>query len=416
LHLLSTLKNIPLLKDPSLNSNNVIDSFNTFNISNNMNYKSWGEVVFEKDNFIIVKNDNYLYHIHIYEKDNFNKIEIIDNKIKTKNNIVLTFEDHNPKFFITNSKFYKLQTQNLFDYESPNKTNEKSENFIIKNIKKVYNYFTSFFVNSVDTQPIETCKEQYKELKYVPDGKAKLERANRMENNLFVRTINNSEIYIDNDNEKIILKTIKTKTEYLKTKVKEKFIKNNFITFDIETMVINNEHIPYCICYSDENKNYSFYVTDYIDYNDMIKNVILSLLKPKYSGYNIYVHNLSNFDGIFLFSTLAELTGDSIQVIPLLRDGKFIDIKIKFGKNFKFNISFRDSYLLLPLSLAKLSKQFSIDHLKTSFPHKFLNNKYNENLDLNYVGDIPDLNYFEDFSKYTSFIEVYFKEKNSLSN
>jgi hypothetical protein len=39
----------------------------------------------------------------------------------------------------------------------------------------------------------------------------------------------------------------------------------------------------------------------------MLLALVYSLLKPKYSGYNIYCHNLSRFDGIFLFKILVNL-------------------------------------------------------------------------------------------------------------
>jgi hypothetical protein len=81
----------------------------------------------------------------------------------------------------------------------------------------------------------------------------------------------------------------------------------------------------------------------------MLKDVINSLLKPKYSGYNIYIHNFSNFDGIFLLNAIIlYLDYNNMKVSPLIKDGKFINIKINYGPNFKYNISFRDSYLLLP--------------------------------------------------------------------
>ena len=164
-------------------------------------------------------------------------------------------------------------------------------------------------------------------------------------------------------------------------------------------------------------------MTDYKNHEELLKDAILSLLKPKYSGYNVYIHNLSNFDGIFLLKTLAELLDSEkykISVTPVLRDGSFISIKIKFDK---YSISFRDSYLLLPISLRELSSQFKVEHPKTIFPHNFLNDKFNPNLksqnDLNYVGPVPALNYFGDLStnenvksiveNYSNFLEGYLK-------
>jgi hypothetical protein len=41
-----------------------------------------------------------------------------------------------------------------------------------------------------------------------------------------------------------------------------------------------------------------------------------------------------------------------------------------------------------------LSKDFNVQHVKTTFPHKFLNNKFNKNIDLNYIGYVPDHSFF----------------------
>jgi len=205
----------------------------------------------------------------------------------------------------------------------------------------------------------------------------------------------------------------------LKTTKKDKKIINKFITLDIETRIDNYEHVPYCICYFDGKKKYSFYVTDFSDYGEMLKTAIESLLKPKYSGYVIYAHNLSNFDGIFLLKTLTELADDKIKITPILRDGNFINIKATFGSRGKYNLSFRDSYLLLPVSLRKLSEQFSevINQTKTIFPYYFLNDKYNSNINLNYEGKVPAIKYFDSYVDnldYTDYLENYKNSKWSL--
>ena len=140
-------------------------------------------------------------------------------------------------------------------------------------------------------------------------------------------------------------------------------------------------HVPYCVCYYDGHKEYSFYVTDYSDSKVMMRAAVESLLKSKYYNYNIYVHNLSYFDGIFLFNTFAEIINENIKINPILKDGKMICINVKY---YKYNISFVDSCLLLPQSLDKLSKTMAKDQPKYYFPHNFLNDKINSNVDLNY--------------------------------
>jgi len=52
---------------------------------------------------------------------------------------------------------------------------------------------------------------------------------------------------------------------------------------------------------------FSFYLTDYSSSEDMIINAFKDLLVKKYDNYKVYIHNLSNFDGIFLLKILVKL-------------------------------------------------------------------------------------------------------------
>lgn len=60
----------------------------------------------------------------------------------------------------------------------------------------------------------------------------------------------------------------------------------------------------------------------------MLEACIKSLLISKYNNYKIYVHNLSNFDSIFLMKILVKLG----EVKPIINKGRLISIKIK-GKH-----------------------------------------------------------------------------------
>jgi DNA polymerase type B, organellar and viral len=109
-------------------------------------------------------------------------------------------------------------------------------------------------------------------------------------------------------------------------------------------------------------------------------------MEPKYNNYRIYIHNFSFFDAIFLLRILSELT--NINIKPIIRDGRIIDLKFSFyiyDKSNMLNLYFRDSYLLLPSSLAKLAKNFKVEN-KGIFPYEFVNNK---NIPLNYRGPVP---------------------------
>ena len=104
----------------------------------------------------------------------------------------------------------------------------------------------------------------------------------------------------------------------------------------------------------------------------------------KYDKHKIYVHNLSNFDGVFILKILASLPFTNIK--PIMRDGKIIDIQLSYGRG--YNIYFRDSLLFLPASLDKLAKSFNVTN-KGIFPYDFANV-----VDLAYIGATPDIKYF----------------------
>ena len=66
-----------------------------------------------------------------------------------------------------------------------------------------------------------------------------------------------------------------------------------------------------------------------------------------------------------------------------------------------------DSLLLLPISLSKLTNSFGnlINNKKTSFPYNFVNDNHNKNIDLNYIGSIPVISYFNNnITEYNKFI------------
>ena len=53
----------------------------------------------------------------------------------------------------------------------------------------------------------------------------------------------------------------------------------------------------------------SFYLSDYESPHKMIQACFNKIIIKKYKGYRIYVHNLSNFDGIFIIDALIN-SGD----------------------------------------------------------------------------------------------------------
>lgn len=140
-------------------------------------------------------------------------------------------------------------------------------------------------------------------------------------NNLgtFKRTIQNQKFqFVDTQ---LISKEKLYTFPFIKKLSAKPFLINKFITMDLETINVNGKLIPYVISHYDGTSSQTFYVTDYRDHKDMLIACIKSLMQRKYNGYKVYLHNFSNFDGIFLFNILNELSND---IKPIINDGNFI--------------------------------------------------------------------------------------------
>jgi hypothetical protein len=130
----------------------------------------------------------------------------------------------------------------------------------------------------------------------------------------------------------------------------------------------------------------------------MILDCFSSIFIRKYDSYNIYIHNMAKFDIIFLLKHLVKLG----NVSPIIHNGIIISINLNFCTDLKYRLNFKDSYLILLGSLAKLTKGFMVKTLKSIFPHFFINKN-----NLDYIGEVPNFKYFdkiklEDYDKYKS--------------
>lgn len=118
----------------------------------------------------------------------------------------------------------------------------------------------------------------------------------------------------------------------------------------------------------------------------------LNDIQKKYNKYTTYIHNLSNFDSVYLIKSLYK----KYKINTLFKQGKSISInsslRIKHkGKIRTYNLKFNDCLLLLPLSLEELINSFSIETKKLPFPYKFIKKDK-----LQFEGRIPDYKYFYD--------------------
>jgi hypothetical protein len=178
----------------------------------------------------------------------------------------------------------------------------------------------------------------------------------------FTRTIKRQEyIFIES---KLIIKKIIKDISFLKPIKPSIFRSDKIMIMVLETRNINNIKIPYCICIFDGKTLISFYLSEYLNSDELLTTAVKHIMKRKYNQYKIFFHNFSYFDGVFLIKILSSLSN---TIKPIIRDGRIIDLKFQFSN---YSVYFRESYLLLPSSLKKLAINFNVQQ-KGLFPHLF---------------------------------------------
>ena len=308
----------------------------------------------------ILKSNNYVQfsitEIHFNYKLIENSLKITSSKINRPENLT-----YNPKILKCGS-FNFPQTMDLFQWGDVQFILDKQEAIVYKRHSSAqyhvkFDKHTMIVKYVLNNKPLITFTDELLDI-----------------NNLgtFKRTIQNQKFqFVDTQ---LISKEKLYTFPFIKKLSAKPFLINKFITMDLETINVNGKLIPYVIAHYDGTSSQTFYVTDYRDHKDMLIACIKSLMQRKYNGYKVYLHNFSNFDGIFLFNILNELSND---IKPIINDGNFINIIFKYN-NGKYKLYFRDSFLMLPSSLRKLAKSFYVEE-KSIFPYRFVNidNLYN---------------------------------------
>ena len=226
---------------------------------------------------------------------------------------------------------------------------------------------------------------------------------NKIDDNTFVRYLENKKFTFKNN--ELVLTEINKYVKFIETLKSLVKLNNKFITFDIETYVKDGIMIPFIVSWYDGENKFTYFIKDFINSEDMITKAIKDIMIKKYDNYQVYIHNLSKFDGIFLLKILAELG----QIKPVIHHKDIISIGFKFNN---FNITFKDSLQMLIVSLRNLAKTFGALTQKSIFPYTFVN----EN-NLDYIGEVPDFKYFDNISlnEYNKYCEQ-FNNNWSLKN
>lgn len=169
----------------------------------------------------------------------------------------------------------------------------------------------------------------------------------------------------------------------------------SFIVADIETVLLNDIHVPYAAGYlvvnpGDDltsNPITTFFSEDHIVYSEkfeerserMLELFLYDLelyMKSNVDVRTVYFHNFARFDGIFILKYFAD-QGDKYKINLLLRNSRIYELKIhrksknKKSDKYSFILRFRDSLMLLPSSLDSLSKALCPElGSKGELPHR----------------------------------------------
>ena len=159
----------------------------------------------------------------------------------------------------------------------------------------------------------------------------------------------------------------------LKTKDKTKDLIG---VIDIETLNYNGKLYPYAVGVTYLLKGCLKTVTFYIEprsksnktiesRSELLMLTVCAFLEQNLKDYTLYAHNLGKFDGYLLIKPFLKHFGP----FKILIDKSRTIICI----NLPGNITLKDSYRILPHSLAKLGDMFETEHRKLEFDHKQAN-------------------------------------------
>src|ERR1700676_2411214 len=150
---------------------------------------------------------------------------------------------------------------------------------------------------------------------------------------------------------------------------REPIIPTEFATMDIETINYSNKQIPIAISLFISGIGSKFFIINSnalnmeTSINELWKQLFDYLINH-YSGV-IFVHNLGNFDGYFIFKALSNYT-DPTKVSAII-DDKNQFIKISLGKN----IIWKDSFRIFPVSLKELCNVFGVEGKSSEYNPEF---------------------------------------------
>jgi hypothetical protein len=189
---------------------------------------------------------------------------------------------------------------------------------------------------------------------------------------------------------------VNEKISYIKPyKSRHRFKDYNIYFSDIETILVDNIHNPVSISLVGDDDECIIFndITSYISY---IKNNIKKSL--------IYFHNFGKFDSTFILNELVKTESTSnIHIIE--RNNIIYQLELRDLK-----VLFRDSYLIIPISLEKIGENFCEIHRKNELDYSDITNIYYKDPDIIHRQCIKDtLVLKEGFYNYKKSVEDEFK-------
>ena len=328
-------------------------------------------------NLLPLTVDTSYYGFLITSDERLDIIQLINS------NIILS---KNEKDFVIDDK------DKIFKYTSPNNKNK----FIVISKKLSENIFLRYIFDLNTGIYINKIKDNI----YFDVSNRKI---------LFDRTIGSVTLTIED--QKIIKYKVVNKLDCIKVLKNSNTDRNiNIGAFDLETFIDNDGlakvyALGYITNVDDIPKLYYLSDNPNLDSSELILKCIDDMLVNKYNNYIFYVHNLGNYDIVFLYNVLLNFNlhkGYEYYILKTtMRDNTIIKLEIKIkvistSKENKYRyikISFVDSLNLLNLSLDKLTQEFNIEIRKGNFPHTFVNRNT-----LNFIGHKPDFYFYNNLN------------------
>ena len=196
-------------------------------------------------------------------------------------------------------------------------------------------------------------------------------------------------------------KIFKLNKESDKDKIKDKYLIKAllpkdlkikpFATMDLETINIDGDQHPISISsYNGASKESKLFIVDYTLLKTDCKQSVINMFTEYFNYISgegfpkvVFVHNLGNFDGYFLYKYLLEFDYQNTNCI-IDKANEFIEISYSYNKTEKkrVKINFRDSFRVFPISLDKLCKNFGVTGKTSDYDLNFNNISLFDNPDL----------------------------------